>query len=455
MNGSTQEHRIRRSHAWVAIDFIVKYFTTLLQSTRDTHMKFTLPKNAFPVLELSKERQHAFIEEADTVVKEIVAANDAFIANEGSLRDSEWRLIRTKEGMQVYRQRRKAIDRRGRKESSAPLIASPSWSSSHALSRYRTDTSESAADRGTSLSSSSGVAEDSIMEKLRPPGVSLMALHGTTDGTLDDCIFAGFAPNDDEWKLRSSYIDDRLDDARIVASIRGPTKEDPYRFLGIKWFAKEHPVVLTGIVQQRDFLILESSGFTRDCNGEKVGYFLMHSVALREIQELSHLGIVRGLMSYCYIFRQCKSGKVDVYTRGFCDFRGEIPGRLALAISADAALCCVNLIQYAYIKKLTWLLKHSGQSRSGNETQPTCCEACEKSFTKCSLISTGPGTACSICRKIVCTKCSVLKKMVMDVSSTGSAQHCSLPFCLGCLLKAKRQCGWEIALSDVKYSGST
>ncbi|EGZ18655.1 hypothetical protein PHYSODRAFT_250056 [Phytophthora sojae] len=414
-------------------------------------MKFTLPKNAFPVVELSEDQQKALVEEADTVVKEIVTANDAFIADGGVLRDPQWRLMRTKEGMQVYRQRRKAIKQRGN-ESSAPVIESPSWSSSHTLSRYRTETSnlvEPFDDRETSLSSSSGIAENSIMEKARPPGVSLMALHGTTDGTLDDCMFGCFAPNDDEWKLRSSYINDRLDDARIVASIRGPTEEDPYRFLGIKWFAKEHPVMLTGIVQQRDFLILESSGFTRDCNGEKVGYFLMHSVALREIPELSHLNIVRGLMSFCYVFRQGKPGKVDIYTRGFFDSRGEMPGRLSVAIAADAALCCVNLIQYAYIKKLTWLMKHSGHGRSGGHaTQSTHCEACEKSFSKFSLTHSGSGTACSICRRVVCSKCSVLKKMVMDVSDTGSVQHCSLQFCLRCLLKAKKQCGWEIALSD-------
>ncbi|EGZ18650.1 hypothetical protein PHYSODRAFT_332394 [Phytophthora sojae] len=355
-------------------------------------------------IELSEDQQKALIEEADTVVKEIVAANDAFIADGGVLRDPQWRLIRTKEGMHVYRQRRKAIKQRG-KESSAPVIESPSWSSSQTLSRYRPE----------------------ISSQEEPCLVSLMALHGTTDGTLDDCMFGCFIPNNEEWKLRSSYINDGIDDSR---------------------FAKEHPAVLTGIVQQRDFLILESLGFMRDCNGEKVGYFLMHSVALREIPELSHLNIVRGLMSFCYVFRQGKPGKVDIYTRGFFDSRGEMPGRLSVAIAADAALCCVNLIQYAYIKKLTWLMKHSGHGRSGGHaTQSTHCEACEKSFSKFSLTHSGSGTACSICRRVVCSKCSVLKKMVMDVSDTGSVQHCSFQFCLRCLLKTKKQCGWEIALS--------
>ncbi|KAJ8578676.1 hypothetical protein ON010_g530 [Phytophthora cinnamomi] len=328
-------------------------------------MKFTLPKNAFPVVELSEDQHNTFIDQADTIVKEIAVANDAFIANGGVLRDPQWRLVRTKKGMQVYRLRGK-VKQRGRK-SSTHLMESPSWSST---SRYRAETSNhdesSIADRATSIYSSSGVADDSIMEKFRPPGVSLMGLHGTMDGTLDDCMFGCFAPNDEEWKLRSSYINDRLDDSRIVASIRGPTEEDPYRYLAIKWLAVEQPTVLSGIVQRRDFLILEGSGFTRDPNGEKVGYFLMHSVTLRQIPELSELGIVRGLMSYCYIFRQGKPGKVDIYTRGFFDSRGDMPGRLSVAISAEATLCCVNLIEYAHIKKLMWLMK---RDRSRGATQ--------------------------------------------------------------------------------------
>ncbi|KAJ8578671.1 hypothetical protein ON010_g533 [Phytophthora cinnamomi] len=417
-------------------------------------MKFTLPKNAFPVVQLSEDQQSAFIEDADTIVREIVAANDAFIADGGTLQDSQWRRIRTKEGMQVYRQRKKAINQREKEASTpVPVIESPSWSSSRTLSRYRSEISndvESTAESDISLSSSSGIAGDSVMEKSRPPGVSLMALHGTTDGTLDDCMFGCFIPGDEDWKLRSPHINDGIDDSRVVASIRGPTEDNPYRYLAIKWFAEEHPAVLTGIVQQRDFLILESSGYTRDSKGEKVGYFLMHSVTLRQIPELTRLGIVRGLMSYCYIFRQGKPGKVDIYTRGFFDSRGDMPGRLSVAISAEAALSCVNLIEYAHIKKLMWLMKQSVKHRTGEGTRATCCEACEKSFSKFSLTSSGSGAACSICRQIVCSKCRVIKKMVMDVSDTGSVQHCSLRFCVSCLLKARRQCGWKIVQSDIE-----
>ncbi|GMF29484.1 unnamed protein product [Phytophthora lilii] len=416
-------------------------------------MKFTLPKSTFPKLELSKDLQDAMIEEADTVVKEILAANEAFLADGGTLRDPQWRHIRTKEGLQVYRQRKSAI-RQQKKESISPVLESPSWSTNHTLSRYRGNSYSLGSNlkRDTSLSSSSGIAEDSIMEKMRPSGVSLMALHGTMAGSLDDCMFGSFAPNDEEWKLRSSHINDKLDDARILATIREPTRTDPLQFLCVKWFAMEHPVVLTGIVQQRDFLIMESTGFTRDSKGEKVGYFLMHSVTLREIPELSHLGIVRGLMSFCYLFRQGGSGKVEVYCRGFFDSRGEMPVRVSVAIASEAAICCAGLVDFAYIKKLAWLMKHSSKRQPAAENQCSHCEACDKSFNKFSLSSSGSSTTCQICRLVVCGKCSVAKKMTLDVSDTGSVQQRSLSFCLSCLLKAKEYPALKMALSDLEAS---
>ncbi|KAF1786830.1 hypothetical protein GQ600_3998 [Phytophthora cactorum] len=328
-------------------------------------MKFTLPKDAFPAVTLSHEHESALIEEADTVVKEIVAANETFIAEGGTLGHPYWKLVRSKEGMKVYRQRKKAINQRGT-DSCSPVLQSPSWSKEHEYSRYRTLSSSSVdygADRQTSLSSSSGVSGDSIMEKMRPHGVALMALHGSMDGAWTTA-----------WKLRSSHINDRLDDARILAPIRGPT---------LKWFAKEHPVVLTGIVQQRDFLILESSGFTRDSKGERVGYFLMHSVTLRGVPELTHLGIVRGVMSFCYLFRQGGPGTIDVFCRGFFDSRGEMPGRLSVSIAAEAAICCTGVVDCAYVKKLRWLMLHASKRQSGDEEQSTItrCEACDKSFS--------------------------------------------------------------------------
>ncbi|KUF65992.1 hypothetical protein AM587_10012345 [Phytophthora nicotianae] len=297
----------------------------------------------------------------------------------------------------------------------------------------------------------SGSTGNTIQDTMRRPGVSLMVMHGTVDGNLADCMFGTFASTDQAWMWRSSHLNDRLDDARILATIRGPTRKDPFRFLGIKWFAKENPAVLSGIVQQRDFLVMEATGLTRDSKGDTVGYYLMHSVSLPGVPELPEMGIIRGQVSLCYIDRQGGPGKVELFCRGFSDPRGEMLDRVSVGIASEALICAAGVVDYAYIKKLTWLMKHKG-GRKVEEKRPTRCETCEKSFTKFSFTGVGAGAPCQICCLVVCGKCSVVKKMTVDVSSAGTVKQCALRFCLTCLLEAKEKSVWEMALSGVETS---
>ncbi|CEG43651.1 Zinc finger, RING/FYVE/PHD-type [Plasmopara halstedii] len=418
-------------------------------------MKFTLPKVEIPSVTLSDNQCASFIEEADTVVKEIVAANDLFIAKGYTIGYPDWKRIRTKEGVQVYRQRKKAIKQRPPTSQLPPVLHHPSQPREHEFSRFGSVNSYSSVELEIegheSSSSSSGIAGNSIMEKMRPHGVALIALHGTMDGTVDDCLFGSIATTDEAWILRSSHINDRIKDARLLATIRSPTRTNPCQFLGIKWFANELPPLLTGVVHQRDFIIIESLGFTSDSKGERVGYVLMHSIILRDIPELTHLGIVRGSMSFCFIFRQGGPGKVDIFCRGFLDSRGEIPSRLALSIATDAAICCTSVVDFANIKKLRWLMKHANIQPAEN-TPPQHCEACAKSFGKFSLPFSNTSVLCQICRNVICSKCSVNKKMTVHVPDSGSIQQCLLKFCLRCMYKAKEKSSWELAIDTLEDS---
>ncbi|KAF4142347.1 hypothetical protein GN958_ATG08523 [Phytophthora infestans] len=338
--------------------------------------------------------------EAETVVSETIAANEAFLAQDAQFRSSTWKFVRVKEGLHVYRQRptsSRTQDTRGK--------------------RLGTDTEEE-----TQVSPSSK-NECSIQDTMRRPSVSLMVLHGTVDGTLDDSMFGAFAASDEAWKWRSSHVNDRLDDARILSTIRGPTQNDPFRFLGIKWFTKEHPTVLTGILQRRDFLIMEATGLTTDSKGERIGYFLMHSVPIRGVPKLSELGIVRGELSFCFILRQNGPSKVELYCRGFSDPHGEMMERLSVAIASEALICAAGVVDYAYVKKLTWLMKHKSAQKLGlsRGTRPNYCKSCNKILGKFTLL--GKGCACQSCRRVICTRCSVVKKMTVDVSDTGTVKQ--------------------------------
>ncbi|OWZ12399.1 hypothetical protein PHMEG_00014449 [Phytophthora megakarya] len=407
-------------------------------------MKFTLPENAFPSLDLSKEQQDAFIQEAEAVVRETLAANEAFIAEGSKFPNSKWRLIRAKDGLNVYRERAAPA-----KQSSDPLSPVSECTS------YSTDSSRAWSEQnGASQvsSSSSAFAKNPLFQ--RP----VMVLHGTVDGSLDDCMFGTFASTDEAWKWRSSHINDRLDDARILATIRKPTHDDPFQFLGIKWFAKERPAVLSSIMQQRDYLIMEATGLTKDSKGQKIGYYLMHSISLPGVPELTELGIIRAKLSLCFIDRPKGPGQVEKYARNYSNPGGKIPDRVAAAVGADAIISASRVVDYAYVKKLTWFMKEKSQQqresrRDSQQTKPKRCETCYKNFSMFALTSTG--ASCQICRRAMCAKCSVVKKMTVDVSNTGAVKQCTLRFCLNCTMEAKEKSVWEMALSGVDTASET
>ncbi|KAI9895898.1 hypothetical protein PsorP6_018779 [Peronosclerospora sorghi] len=420
-------------------------------------MKFVLPKNAFPPIKLPASFQEALMDEADTVVRETVASSERFLASGGELDPTRWKRVRKKDGIMVYRQSKK-FDNRRRCE--LPIMHSSSSSSQeHGRYRNRFECSfDLGTERHTRSSVSLGMGDDTVMERMRSYGVTLFALHGTVDGTVEDFLFGSIAPTDDAWKLRSSHINDGLNDVRLLATLRRPTPQDPYRLIALKWFAKEIPVLLTGIVHQRDFIIVESSGFTRDSKGERVGYFLMHSVTLPKIRDFSHLGMVRGVMSFCYLSRQDARDKVNIFCRGFLDPRGDMPRPLAISITADSAICCVSVVDYAYIKKLRWLLKHSRAQKPSvaeGEQRPSRCEACGKNSNKFLPKASGSGAACQICHRVVCTKCSVMKKITLDVSDKGAVQQFPFCFCKSCLMKAKELSSRDMALESIETSWDT
>ncbi|KAE9353918.1 hypothetical protein PF008_g4775 [Phytophthora fragariae] len=388
-------------------------------------MKFTLPENAFPPLDLTKEQQAALIQEAQAVVRETLEENEAFLAGGSKFSSAKWRLVRARDGLNVYGERRPAASTLDKQLSGlvSPGSHSAAWSTGD---RSRAGMEQSTMSTDMESSTSSVLARSKLMQ--RP----VMVLHGTVDGSLDDCMFGTFASTDEAWKWRSSHINDRLDDARILATIRKPTHDDPFQFLGIKWFAKERPAVLSSIMQQRDYLIMEATGLTKDSRG-------------------------KNRLSLCFIDRQKGPGKVEKYCRNYSDPGGKIMDRVAAAVEAEAIISASKVVDYAYVKKLTWLMKEKGapprESDRAGMPRPKRCETCFKSFSKFAL--TGVSSACAICRRAMCAKCSVVKKMTVDVSSTGAVKQCTLRFCLNCLMEAKEQSVWNMALSGVETASET
>ncbi|KAG3149222.1 hypothetical protein PI124_g13700 [Phytophthora idaei] len=254
---------------------------------------------------------------------------------------------------------------------------------------------------------------------------------------------------DYRWKPRRLHV-------RLVSHYRGDVEIEKL------WFTKELPSVLPGIMQQRDFLLIEATGLTRDSKGEKVGYFLMHSVSLPGIfPDLSQLGLVREEISACYIDRQLGSNQVEMYCRSFLNPRGKPLNRLTAVLAAEALLSAICILDYAYIRKLKWLVKNKQdrmsarrcrtRRQSGAFPRSTRCQVCDKSFRRLAL---NVGAECQICRGLVCKNCFVVKKVTVDVSRRGPAKQCAVRVCVCCLLEAKEKSVWEMALDGISDTRS-
>lgn len=397
---------------------------------------FKLPKNAFPPLNLSADEQEHMTQYASWVVQETMAVNSAFRAGARQLDSKHWRLVRSKEGIRVFKERgSKAKQQRN-------LVEEMSSSSSSDEGCGDGPIDQSAA---SSAESRPSAPVTTYVESLRRPGIPMMVASGMVDGTLDDCMLGCFADSDASWLWRSAHLNDKLEDAKILTKIQGPSAEDPYCFLGVKWFTREHSAVVSKIAHRRDFLMLEATGITADpATGERVGYFLMHSIKIPRIHKLTEMGIIRGNISLCFLVRQVGKSTIELYCRGFIDAAGAMPDRVSAHFCADSLIAATNVIECASIKKLTYLLKirKLADPNPRSKADLKNCESCDRKLKN--KLGMQSMLSCQVCRRAICKPCSLVKTLTVDVSNNVATQML-VWFCLKCVLEAKQLPAFEIA----------
>lgn len=457
-------------------------------------MGFQLPDSAFPPLEFSPEEEQALVDLADRIVAETLQLEEDFIADHRRLSKQEWKLIKSREHIQVYKQRKVKEDAVQRPRLLSGTVAeshnySHSESSSgdsyhhtHPLHRRRqhqvTASARSHQSHSTSSSNEHGSDDegDSVVEKDKPRDVPIIVAHGIIPGTVEDVAFGTLAHTKYTWRLRNSYVkNNEYDDHKILATIHTPTEDDPFRFLGIKWVA----TTISAFMSNRDFVYIEATGMALDSNGDRVAYELIHPVELKQIPELQHVDVIRGKFSKCVITRQYDASSIEMYCRTFLDLGGEIIDSVRLNQHAENVLTIPNVIECSYIKKLTWQMQRNRRANSQAEKHAALkhCEVCEKSLRNLGNLFQS-GLSCQICRKVrlcvdvwyawesltdlfcwasllavvvivqmMCGKCSVEKKVTVDIAAEVTQK--ALAFCLPCVITAKKLSAWDIAIAEL------
>lgn len=286
-------------------------------------------------------------------------------------------------------------------------------------------------------------AASSSVEGTEEVSMPLLMLTGSVAGQMQDALYGLASATTSAMKFKSSYCQDSVLDAEVLATIQGPSIDEPFRFLGIKWVLQSH----SNSTKKRDLLYLESTGMTTLTNGEAVGYHIVHSVNLnsRRTQFLgarsSSSPVVRAKTSVGHLFRQRSNGtSIDVFMRGYYDPSGGMLHFLAVNLAADQLLhTAASILECASLKKLSWSAHQSGRKRRattilratqretysvlqemaaaaeevdaeryGGGSAASVCTICSRKYGR--VLQRG-GASCTICAQVVCSRCSVVKKL--------------------------------------------
>ncbi|EGZ18839.1 hypothetical protein PHYSODRAFT_315372 [Phytophthora sojae] len=405
---------------------------------------------------LSDKQQQILTDMADGIVAETLETYETFITNGRELPSCQWKHVKSKEKVHVYRHDKGPKPRgqsQDEKDPSRPRFLSLSAMEREASGRpyaYDDDDEEPVRqekDSTNTNSSSSGagsfsLGDDCVLAQMKPSHVPLVVAAGVIDGTVEDVAFGAFANTKHSWIVRNSYVhNDVFDDRKVLATLQTPSDEDPFRSVTIKWATGNYGAFTT----RRDFLYLESMGMAYDSDGERIFYNLIHSIELDGCPPLDNRhNIIRVQMSTCYIGRQLDDSSVEMFCRGFVDPRGDMLESYGILMLAHNVANCSGFVECSNLKKLSWLMSLRRRSDAAGVLPSPDCGVCKKSLKKLGLLQSPSG--CAICRCVTCNKCNVQKKLTVDASDK-EAKPKNFTFCLPCVLEAKELAAWEVATS--------
>ncbi|CEG44929.1 Zinc finger, RING/FYVE/PHD-type [Plasmopara halstedii] len=306
---------------------------------------------------------------------------------------------------------------------------------------------------------------------------------GHVPGTLEDVLHGTVNLTPEAMQIESSHAQRDLLDSRVLSVLVFPSVTSPFRSLTLKWALRHHEV----LSRHRDYVYLEATGVLQDAHDEsaKVGYHLVHSVSLPSAPELApDMQIVRGHLSYCYLYRQHSPSEVELFFYGGMLPRGGAKDRLAFQIMANTVQMSPSSIDCAMMKKLAYslrtkdlaALRESSQSLyckdddnrmtqrthssilgssmfrassvmmdsnrssviSGRIIEASSCHICERPVR---VIFGGKLAICELCEEPVCHRCKVNKKIFVFKSGVFHPQK--MIFCVKCMVAMNHlNAGW-------------
>ncbi|KAE9042262.1 hypothetical protein PR003_g4172 [Phytophthora rubi] len=269
---------------------------------------------------------------------------------------------------------------------------------------------------------------------------------GRVEGKLDDMMYGVVNPTLEDMRIKASYVHD-FDGAAVLSTIVSPTEEEPFTSVVVKWMEMDLPLRRTGVVQNRDYVYLECTGFARMANGDRAGYHFLHSIDFPQIPKLSNR--VRGDLSICGFFRQVGPNVLDVCKTGLMDPSGDVIRMLAVPVMTEAFLSPLRYVHCGQMRKLTWKMEeaHAEARLQGAPNPGTACVTCSKTSTGWKLGKSA--STCKSCFRVVCSGCKIKKKISIVTADLALSEK-KITFCSACLADASTSSAVDIAAAQIQ-----
>ncbi|KAF1778406.1 hypothetical protein GQ600_4277 [Phytophthora cactorum] len=221
------------------------------------------------------------------------------------------------------------------------------------------------------------VAMDGSLQLVPCKSAPSVKIVGMLQGTLDDEMYGCFVDSDDTVKMRTAVVNDAMENFHWLATIAQPTQEDPFRFCGV---ARCTLGMSLPLAKTRGACLVISMGMTTTKHGERMGYYVAHSVDLSE--PINKHSYIRAKCSLCWLKTELSNGKVELYMKGFAAPMGIVPEFAAFPVLVSCVLGIGMTSDAAYSKKLAWMIHDAGQSGNRSPLPPMieCVGRCKSTF---------------------------------------------------------------------------
>ncbi|RLN50413.1 hypothetical protein BBJ29_000937 [Phytophthora kernoviae] len=340
---------------------------------------FPLSRLLLPKVHVTPDEQRLSKEMMNTMLEHTVQAFENFAYDgQGIVDMARWKQLGGQDGLKLYRERVAG-------DTSSGLVA--------------------ALGSGAMLANSDSVAA------LAAP---TMMMTGCCPGSVANAMSAAISLTQDDLSLLVNFMHEDVADCAVLKTMESPTPEEPYHYLGYKYFVRKSPGA-PGLVKHRDSLYLEFSGTATTKQGELLGFVLLHSVNVPEFPDLTKYNCIRALQSVRFLYRQRSHEVVEVFMLGNMDVSGMVIKPIADKLTQMTVFALVQLTDCAEAKKLTHMVRDRRPSvlvRSRHRDSNNC-QLCNKTPKKGTLLISGPSQLikCEVCGCFACTTCRDIKKI--------------------------------------------